>query len=256
MLLLFVLYHAWRSHISSGLQLARLFWWNANASLFAGLSKPKSFIRAACCGVTQVSAGRGVPCVGLPRQDCLGQAEVVLKTTVLKNVDFTNKHVGGLVPLQVRVWANLENCHVLILSPLLSEACNTRHSAEKGQACLPHWTRDLGWHGKRVGEQLCYSHWALLGCSLPSKVSWILMLNLSMCCHEKLFAALLIQELGWSLWEDPLHLPTQKASFSLPVFSRLWTAMAEVVYHTSPAKGRKASYMYESCQKTALHSLA
>lgn len=56
-------------------------------------------------------------------------------------------------------------------------------------------------------------HIALL---LPSKTVRFLLLSCSGCC-EKLFAGLLTQELGRNLWEAPLHLPTQKPSFSLPV---------------------------------------
>lgn len=143
-------------------------------SPFAGLWKPKSFVSAACCGLTQVSARWGVPCAGLPQAGLPGargggmrdgtqrfscKAEgFALKTPVLKNVRFTNKHLGGLVHLQVRTRANLKSCHVLILSSSLSAACYTRRSAEKGQACLPRHASDLRRHDKRVGEQHCCSH--------------------------------------------------------------------------------------------------
>lgn len=113
------------------------------------------------------------------------------ENNLLKKVHFTKEYLGGLVLLQVRRCTNLESCHVLTLSPWLSGACDTRQGAEKGQACLLNRAGNLRWHGKRVGEQLCYSHWALHSSSLPGKVAGFLLMICSVCHHEKLFAALL-----------------------------------------------------------------
>lgn len=230
---LFVLYWAWRSHLSSGLQLARTFLVKCKcvtvcrfigAKVFCQCSVlwcHPGFSRKGCtlCGApTARLPGAGGDCTrgGIQHFGC--KTEVfVLKTTILKNFHFTNKCLGDLVQCQVRMWANLESCHVLILSPSLSGACYTRHDAEKGQACLCRCASDLRRPNKRVGEQHCYSHRALRGSSLPGKAAWFLLLNCSVCCCEKLFAALLTQELGRSLREDALQLPTEKISFSLPV---------------------------------------
>lgn len=102
-------------------------------SQFAGVLKPKSSISVACCGVIQVPAGRYIPCAGLPRPGCLGQEEValemassipaakplVLKTTTLKNVHFTDKPLGSLVQLQVSRSGEL-SCPYSVLTALRS----------------------------------------------------------------------------------------------------------------------------------------
>lgn len=201
-------------------------------SQFTRLLKPKSFVSAACCGVVQVS-GEGVYHVwGFPGQGCLRQQEfswdMASSISAAKlGCSFWKQPYWKILISQINAWeiwfCSMWECEQ-VWSAVMSLICPHRFLEpitpgvvqRKGKPEFP--AVPVTWGGTTTGweSSTIIPFKYRIALLLPSKTVQFLLLNCSGCC-EKLFACLLTQELGRNLWEDPLHLPTQKPSFSLPV---------------------------------------